>query len=153
MKVKVQKVSMIIEVSNCMDAYFKFDEIWITFVWWSRFLSCRTWAMSFLLIGFAVQVLLPLLTVCQGRKVDSSYRLSLFSCCCVLMVSVNITDLPSWHLLLSAIQIQLMCWHRQPAGSNLLWLNPLVNGGNDHDTPHSLMEVPLSNKQISLETN
>ena len=47
----VQKVSIIIDVLNCMEMYFKFDEICMTFVWRSRFLLCRACAMFFLLRG------------------------------------------------------------------------------------------------------
>ena len=38
--------------------------------------------------------------------------------------------------------------HHQPAGTNLNWLNPLVAGGKDRNTPHSLMGEPLY-KQIN----
>lgn len=41
--------------------------------------------------------------------------------------------------------------HRQPAGTNQDWLNPLVAGRKDHDTPDSLTKGPLLNKLISLD--
>ena len=76
----VQKVSMSIDVWNCMEIYFKFEEIWITFVWRNKVLLCNACAMFFLFIvslfsdfnvcctsyAFDVQVLLPLMTCCHG---------------------------------------------------------------------------------------
>ena len=106
----VQKVSMSIDVWNCIEIYFKFEEIWITFVWRNKFLLCNACAMSFLFIlslfsdfkvcctsyTFDVQVLLPLMACCHGWRDDSSYRLSLlffffFFCCLIYLKSVKYT--------------------------------------------------------------
>ena len=76
----VQKVSMSIDVWNCMEIYFKLEEIWITFVWHNNFLLCNACAMYFLFIvplfsdfkvcctsyKFGVQVLLSLMTCSHG---------------------------------------------------------------------------------------
>ena len=43
----VQKVSMSIDVWNCMEIYFKFEEIRITFVWRNKVLLCYACAMFF----------------------------------------------------------------------------------------------------------
>ena len=58
--------------------------------------------------GLAVQVLLPLITACQGRNVDSSYSSSLFNCWCSLVVCVDIKDLPGLNFFLSVVLIQLV---------------------------------------------
>ena len=109
----MQNVSISMEVSSCIEIYFKFDDICITLVCLRMFRLSKAAAMSFLEINdflilawFVCQRHWQYKCFCEGWKEDCSRISSLLSGWSLLEVCPDITDLPSY--ILSSLEMVLL---------------------------------------------